>query len=282
MRKQLQIESGMPASAFLDAAETAFADSAAMQTPLLSAAYAWAARPWRGDVRAWLAWRGDTCAGAALLGPGGELDHAGSAADADAWAATFGSVLAGVRWLAGERLAVAALLRALRGHGWRSRRMMMTEVLAIDTPDALPPSADVRGAYGVAVERDSEQLSFWLRDFIAETRLSPIERPDRAVSALIARGDLRVWRVDGVPVSMIAVVARTRRATRCSLVYTPPALRRRGYAHACTGATTRTLLAEACGTCCVHVRIADAAARSLYASLGYQGLGFRVEGQCSE
>jgi hypothetical protein len=279
MRGLLRIEAGVSAPVFLDAVEAVLRRREAMHTPLLAAARAWAARPDREHVLAWLAWRADLCVGAALLGPAGGLDYAARRADAEAWAQVLAAASADIRWLAGERGATAALVRRLHRRGMRWERKMTTEVMAAVDDGPLPPVAAVPGEYGVASDVERARLSVWLGDFAAETGLAPIVSPDGAVSTLIARGDLRVWRVDGEPASMIAIVARTGRTTRCSLVYTPPVFRRRGYARACTAATTRALLAEGYGICCVHVRVGDLPARALYASLGYQGLGIRVDVQ---
>ena len=273
MRDSLHIETAAPVE-FADVVETALASAETIHTHLLSAARAFAVGPEHPEIRRWLAKRAGEFAGAALLGPGGGLEFAGDAADAGEWARVVAATK--LRWVAGPIEPIVALLHALGGQ-WAMPAA--TEILARHASPPMIPA--MLGAFGIATAAECTRLAQWVAAFLAETGLPPVDRLDAAVAGMIARGDAYVWRVDGEPVSMIAVVARTRRTVRCSLVYTPPALRRRGYARDCTGEATRTLLAEGWATCCVHVRVEDEAAKSLYASLGYHQMGLRVEVSCA-
>lgn len=222
-------------------------------------------------ARLWLAMRGGSFAGAALLSPSGALEFVGDLRDVDAWARTLGAVAP--RWIGGEGSATAALLDRIGG---RWARPMTVEVMATSVPP-LVETGTKNGGFGVAEDRDRICLAEWVGSFFEETALEPIDGLSCAVFSMIARGDAFVWRVDGAPVSMVAIVARTRTVVRLSLVYTPPTQRCRHYARACTGETTRRLLAEGWQTCCVHVRANDLPAKRLYSGLGYHRVGVRIE-----
>ena len=61
--------------------------------------------------------------------------------------------------------------------------------------------------------------------------------PARAVDRPLANGELVLWEVDGVPVSLAGATAPIAGVTRVAPVYTPAALRGRGYAGAVEWAT---------------------------------------------
>lgn len=270
MNQSLHIESVSPAR-FAETVEAALAPRESLHTHLLSAARALDARPTPPDVRLWLAMRGGSFAGAALLGPSGDLEFVGDPRDIDAWARALGTVAP--RWVGGERATTTALLDRIGG---RWAQPMTVEVMATSVAQ-LAVTGETDGCFGLAEDRDRICLTGWVGSFLEEVALEPVDGLSCAVSSMIARGDAFVWRVDGAPVSMVAIVARTRTVVRFSLVYTPPTQRRRHYAQACTGETTRRLLAEGWQTCSVHVRAEDVPAKLLYSGLGYHRVGVRIE-----
>ncbi len=85
----------------------------------------------------------------------------------------------------------------------------------------------------------------------------------------LARGTLFVWE-DGRPVSMAAAPGETPNGATVNLVYTPPALRRRGYAGACVAATSRRLLESGKRWCFLYTDLANLTTNHIYQQIGYR------------
>jgi predicted GNAT family acetyltransferase len=84
----------------------------------------------------------------------------------------------------------------------------------------------------------------------------------------IGRGLLYLWEADG-PVSMAAWTGKTPNGVRVNLVYTPPALRGKGYATACvTGLST--LLLQHNRFCCLYTDLANPTSNAIYHRIGYR------------
>lgn len=87
-------------------------------------------------------------------------------------------------------------------------------------------------------------------------------------SRLVASEDVFVW-VDGKPVSLAAKSRPTWNGVTVSMVYTPPALRRRGYATSCVAELSRLLL----GTwrfCTLFTDLANHTSNHIYETIGYR------------
>jgi hypothetical protein len=84
----------------------------------------------------------------------------------------------------------------------------------------------------------------------------------------ISRGLLHVWE-DGEVVSMAAWTGQTPNGVRISLVYTPEALRGRGYATACVAALSRKMLLSN-RYCCLYTDLANPTSNAIYYRIGYR------------
>jgi uncharacterized protein len=69
-------------------------------------------------------------------------------------------------------------------------------------------------------------------------------------------------------VAMACNVGTTERVARVGYVYTPPALRGRGYASACTAALTQRLIEEG-RTCFLFTDLANPTSNKIYQAIGY-------------
>jgi predicted GNAT family acetyltransferase len=90
------------------------------------------------------------------------------------------------------------------------------------------------------------------------------------VAAKLAQDDLIVWERDGRVVSMAGVVRRTPRSTAIALVYTPPALRRKGYASAVVAALSQRELDAGREWCSLLADAANPTTNHIYAEIGYE------------
>jgi RimJ/RimL family protein N-acetyltransferase len=129
------------------------------------------------------------------------------------------------------------------------------------------------GAEGFArtvTPQDLELFAEWYAAFAAEA--SPEDDPPRAseIERRAASGDCMFWMAGGAPVSLAGIVRRTRTAAAIALVYTPPALRGRGYAGSVTAAVTDKIFAEGRPTACLYTDLANPWSNRCYAKIGFE------------
>ena len=122
-----------------------------------------------------------------------------------------------------------------RGYGLEQR----LRVLVLRKVTGPEPS---RGRLRRAAEADVELVARWWYAFYREIfGEADQEEANRGAGLRIGEGDIYLWE-DGQPVSMAMRTRPTRNGISVGLVYTPPELRRRGYASACVGELSRTRL----------------------------------------
>jgi GNAT superfamily N-acetyltransferase len=85
-----------------------------------------------------------------------------------------------------------------------------------------------------------------------------------------AEGGLVLWEDGGRPVSLAGYGAPSPNAMRIGPVYTPPALRGRGYASALTAAVTEHVLASGRRFCFLFTNLANPTSNSIYQKIGYR------------
>jgi hypothetical protein len=112
----------------------------------------------------------------------------------------------------------------------------------------------------------------WLDEFTAEALPEP--PPDSSASWLDRRledpeGSVVLW-VDGEPVSLAAAGGPTPNGIRIGPVYTPPELRRRGYASALVAELTRVELEGGRRFCFLFTDLANPTSNRIYQRVGYE------------
>jgi RimJ/RimL family protein N-acetyltransferase len=133
-----------------------------------------------------------------------------------------------------------------------------------------PIYPQVGGAARVVNSSDVDLFGRWLTAFLKEAAPhDPLPTP-KAVENTAAAGDYRFWIVDGEPVAMAGIVRRTRRGAAIAGVYTPPALRNRGYAAAVTAATVDRVFAEGKTLACLYSDLRNSASNRCYAKIGFE------------
>lgn len=163
--------------------------------------------------------------------------------------------------------------------GWRARaRVNMDEIIRV-LGQFTPSPAPAAGAARVATAEDRDLVLAWMFAFAEDAGLPAHGIPD-ATDGQLDRGSLRLWEVDGTPVSMAghASVDPTPSGivARVGPVYTPAALRGRGYGTAATSAVVEALLP----TCSIIMLVTDAdnaTSNGVYARLGFVEAGALVE-----
>lgn len=155
--------------------------------------------------------------------------------------------------------------------GRRSRRVLrerVYEARAVDPPD--PP---VRGRARRMAASDIALVGAWVEAFVAEAmpHEGPIDGTAVATPWADDPGrDVRLWEVDGRPVSMALAAWPTLTGIRVSYVYTPPADRRRGYASAVTAAVTAAQLEAGRRACFLYTDLANPTSNAIYQAVGYR------------
>jgi predicted GNAT family acetyltransferase len=135
------------------------------------------------------------------------------------------------------------------------------------------PPAGVPGEMRLATEEDRPLLVEWSLAFEAEAL--PEDAPRGRTEANIDRrlagtgGGIVLWE-DGEPVSLAGFGGRTPHGMRMGPVYTPPPLRRRGYASALVAHLTGSLLERGNDYCFLYTDLANPSSNRIYQGVGYE------------
>ena len=109
----------------------------------------------------------------------------------------------------------------------------------------------------------------WALAFVREAIPNRPSEAEEGVDRHLRAGTLYFWD-DGRPVAMCATPGGAPSGARINLVYTPPDLRRRGYATAAVSDLTRRLLDGGSRYCCLYTDLANPTSNSVYRRIGYR------------
>jgi predicted GNAT family acetyltransferase len=151
---------------------------------------------------------------------------------------------------------------------------VITELRQFELREVSPAPA-VSGAMRVASDHDLALLISMLNAFEREATPSEAGKRDlRAVAVrMISRATAFVWDDGGVCVAFAAWQRRVGRGVSIGPVYTPPALRGRGYATALVAALSQHMLDSGCAYACLFTDLANPTSNSIYPKVGYRALG---------
>ena len=155
--------------------------------------------------------------------------------------------------------------------GVRVRRRM---ALAIHRLTRVGPRPPVPGTVRPATQADRDLLLDWIVAFETEAH----EDAERAPAARTVDGRLKggadagfvLWEIDGGAVSLAGFTGPTPNGIRVGPVYTPPELRRRGYASALVAELSAELLARGRRFCFLFTDLANPTSNHVYARIGYE------------
>jgi RimJ/RimL family protein N-acetyltransferase len=117
---------------------------------------------------------------------------------------------------------------------------------------------------------DADLLADWVLAFAREAvPQDPPPNRERVVKT-VGGGRYCFWIVDGMPVAMAGIARRTRHAAAISGVYTPPALRGRGYAGSVTAAVVERIFAEGRTAACLYTDLRNPFSNRCYARIGFR------------
>lgn len=154
--------------------------------------------------------------------------------------------------------------------GVRRRLRMQQGIYKASSPQ---PPERVAGEMRLATKEDRRLVVEWSLAF--EDEALPEDAPRGRTEANIDRrlasttGGIALWE-DDEPVSLAGFGGRTPHGVRIGPVYTPPQLRRRGYASALVAHLTRYLLERGNDYCFLYTDLANPSSNRIYQDVGYE------------
>jgi predicted GNAT family acetyltransferase len=172
--------------------------------------------------------------------------------------------------LNGPRPVVERIVEGLRATG--ELTVAVVTNMRLFVLSHVTPAPHTTGAMRRAGAEHEAQLLTMMRAFIAEALPHEAERHDAsaAVARLVAMGAAFVWEDQGQVVAFAAVGRRVGGGASIGPVYTPDALRGRGYATALVAALSQQLLHEGCRYTCLFTNLANPISNSIYPKVGYR------------
>ena len=163
---------------------------------------------------------------------------------------------------------------------WRRRTGVTTRVTRrsrlyrLDRP--VPPRPMPPGQVRYAGAADRDLLVGWLLAFHDEIGERRPENPAGQIDDRLAHGGVLLWEDGGRPGAMVVSSPPEAGMVRVQAVYTPPALRGRGYAGAATAAAGRAALDRGVRDVVLYTDLANPTSNGLYQRLGYRPVEDRV------
>jgi predicted GNAT family acetyltransferase len=148
---------------------------------------------------------------------------------------------------------------------------MMQRTYRLDA--VTPPVRPAPGRLVAASPADEALVVAWSEAFAAEAGTPGGNAIRQAARRRIDNGQLWLWELDGVPVSMACGNHPAAGVVRVGLVYTPPGQRRRGYASACVAAVSQRVLDDGASTCMLYTDLANPTSNAIYQAIGYRPVG---------
>ena len=229
---------------------------------LILASVAGALRKPAAGLRLWSRGRPGACA---VQVPGrpvllGEIDETECARLADTLHA---GDCPGVVGAGGTALWFADRAEAL---GTRFAERIPQQILKIAEPPRFPGAA---GAPRPVSSGDAALFADWRVAFGREATPHDPEPKREALEGSAGSGDHLFWIAEGSPASLASIGRRTRNGVVINGVYTPPALRGRGYAGSVTAALVERGYAEGKSFACLYVDRRNPASNRCYLKIGF-------------
>jgi predicted GNAT family acetyltransferase len=162
--------------------------------------------------------------------------------------------------------------RAWAERSGRTYRLAMRQ-RSYSLENVTPPEG-VPGSLRRARPSDRDRMVEWMLAFDAEAMGSEAGRQDMAalVDAMLSSSTRMayLWEVNGEPVSMCQATGATPHGMRIGAVYTPPDVRRRGFASAITAAASQVQLDAGRRWCFLFTDLANPTSNRIYQAIGYR------------
>jgi GNAT superfamily N-acetyltransferase len=134
------------------------------------------------------------------------------------------------------------------------------------------PPRPATGELRLAEAGDRSLLIAWMEEFVSEAGLAGSAQAAAMIDSRMRREGMLVWD-DHQPVSMVGVTPEVAGVVRIGPVYTPPPLRRRGYAGSAVAAASRRALGHGARQCMLYTDLDNPTSNKIYAEVGYRRVG---------
>jgi predicted GNAT family acetyltransferase len=165
--------------------------------------------------------------------------------------------------------------RWCKSFGTSIESSMGQRIYRLDSVSDVPP---IPGRMRLATLADKDLVSRWRRAFMAEAS-GPRSRnlPERDLAPSIEEGTVYLWEHLENPVSVAMKGRPTEQGMSVTLVYTPPELRRHGYATACVTGVCRDILRSGYEFCTLYTDLSNPTSNSIYMKIGFKPVCDSVE-----
>jgi predicted GNAT family acetyltransferase len=119
---------------------------------------------------------------------------------------------------------------------------------------------------------DASMLADWIAAFVREATPHDVTPSREGLESLAGKERHLFWIVNDEPVSMAAIIWRTRNAAAISFVYTPPQLRGKGYGGSVTAAVVESVFAEGKTMACLYTDLRNPFSNRCYARIGFRSV----------
>jgi uncharacterized protein len=154
----------------------------------------------------------------------------------------------------------------------KGTRLQMRQLI-YQLDQVIPPSRPAAGELRQATLSDLDLSFEWRAAFIQESlHTQPLPGLRDELRHQIEAGLVYLW-LDGEPVSTAVTTRPTPHGMSISGVYTPPALRGRGYASACVAALSQQILDSGKRFCTLFTDADYPASNAIYQAIGYRPIG---------
>lgn len=156
--------------------------------------------------------------------------------------------------------------------------VILKMVMRIYKLDRVSPVSGVPGLMRPANKADKSLLLDWYANFHRESLVeNPTPERIRAQIERYLKADphlrgMMIWEDEGIPVSMAGYAGPTTNGIRIGAVYTPPTLRRKGYASACAAGLSQHLLDIGFQFCFLFTDLLNPTSNHIYQQIGYQAV----------
>ncbi|WP_052869731.1 GNAT family N-acetyltransferase [Streptomyces niger] len=171
----------------------------------------------------------------------------------------------------GTRAAADAFTAAWERRTGRTARLR-THLTLYRLGEPAPPDPAPRGRARPATAADRDLVMDWWGEFARESGGEPSGHAG-VVADRLSYGGLTLWEADGRPAAFASRTRTVAGMVRVGPVYTPPELRRNGYAAGASAAVSRAALAAGAGQVLLFADAANRTSTALYERLGYRPVG---------
>ena len=126
------------------------------------------------------------------------------------------------------------------------------------------------GKIRLADEKDMHFLPYWLAGFMEDALGCPFSISEDAAKAHIENKSLYVLEVEGMPVSIAGTARKTPNGRSIGPVYTPPYLRKKGYAANCVMQLSRKLMDEGNKFLALFTDLSNPSSNAAYIKVDYK------------